>query len=130
MTVPGGVNPEIVMATAALCWASSYPWPTPCRSAILWSSDIRKERLRCEVELRGDGPGRPDRPTQDIARGVARRTGRPEADILSLIGAASLTIALIGFLRQVDTVIKAGRTGRQPGTDARPLVLGKGNGER
>jgi hypothetical protein len=67
---------------------------------------------------------------QDIARPVARRTGRPGADILSLIGAASLTIALIGFLRQVDTVIKAGRTGRQPGTDARPLVLGKGNGER
>jgi hypothetical protein len=74
--------------------------------------------------------GRAQDIAQPVARGVARRTGRPEADILSLIGAASLTIALIGFLRQVDTVIKAGRTGRQPGTGARPLVLGKGNGER
>jgi len=74
--------------------------------------------------------GRAQDIAQPVARGVARRTGQPEADILSLIGAASLTIALIGFLRQVDTVIKAGRTGRQPATDARPLVLRKGNGER
>jgi hypothetical protein len=55
-----------------------------------------------------------------VARLIARRTGRPEADILSLIGVASLTIALINFLRKVDTVIKAGRTGRQPATDAGP----------
>jgi len=65
-----------------------------------------------------------------VARLIARRTGRPEADILSLIGAASLTITLINFLRKVDTVIKAGRTGRQPATDAQPLVLRKGNRER
>ena len=74
--------------------------------------------------------GRAQDIARPVARGVARRTGRPEADILSLIGAASLTIALIGFLRKIDTVIKAGRTGRQPATDARPLVLRKGNGER
>lgn len=74
--------------------------------------------------------GRAQDIAQPVARAVARRTGQPEADILSLIGAASLTIALIGFLRQIDTVIKAGRTGRQPANDARPLVPGKGNGER
>jgi hypothetical protein len=45
-----------------------------------------------------------------LARAVARRTGRPEAQILSLIGAAFLAIALINFLREVDAVIAAGRT--------------------
>ncbi len=42
-----------------------------------------------------------------LARAVARRTGRPEAQILSLIGAAFLAIALIDFLREVDAVIGA-----------------------
>ena len=45
-----------------------------------------------------------------LAQAVARRTGRPEAQILSLIGAAFLAISLIDFLRQVDAVIAAGRT--------------------
>jgi hypothetical protein len=45
-----------------------------------------------------------------LARAVARRTGRPEAQILSLIGTAFLAIALINFLREVDAVIAAGRT--------------------
>ena len=52
-----------------------------------------------------------------VARAIARRTGRPEADILSLMGAALLAMALINFVRTVDTVIKAGRTGRQPADD-------------
>jgi hypothetical protein len=46
---------------------------------------------------------------QPVARSIARRTGRPEAEILSLIGAAFLAMALINFLREVDTVISAGR---------------------
>lgn len=54
---------------------------------------------------------------QPVARAIARRTGRPEAQILSLIGAAFLAISLIDFLRQVDAVIAAGRHGRQPATD-------------
>jgi hypothetical protein len=49
-----------------------------------------------------------------VARAVARRTGRPEPEILSLIGAVFLAIALIDFLRNVDAVIAAGRTGHQP----------------
>jgi hypothetical protein len=53
--------------------------------------------------------------TRQAARPVARRTGRPEAEILSLIGAVFLAIALIDFLRDVDAVIAAGRTGRQSG---------------
>ena len=53
-----------------------------------------------------------------VARVIARRTGRPEAQILSLIGAGFLAIALIDFLRQVDAVIAAGRTGPQPADDA------------
>ena len=53
-----------------------------------------------------------------VARAIARRTGRPEAQILALIGAAFLAIAVIDFLREVDAVIAAGRTGRQPGTAA------------
>ena len=49
-----------------------------------------------------------------VAHAIARRTGRPEAQILSLMGAAFLAMALINFLREVDAVIAAGRTGRQP----------------
>ena len=49
------------------------------------------------------------------ARLIARRTGRPEADILALIGAGFLAITLTGFLRNVDSVIAAGRTGPQAG---------------
>jgi hypothetical protein len=45
-----------------------------------------------------------------LARAVARKTGRPEAQILALIGAGFLAISLIDFLRQVDAVIAAGRT--------------------
>jgi hypothetical protein len=45
-----------------------------------------------------------------VARSIARRTGRPEPEILSLIGAAFLAITLIDFLRNVDAVIAAGRT--------------------
>ena len=52
---------------------------------------------------------------QPVARLIARRTGRPEADILALIGAGFLAIALIDFLRNVDAVIAAGRTGPQAG---------------
>lgn len=46
---------------------------------------------------------------QPVARLIARRTGRPESDILSLLGAGFLLIALIDFLRTVDDVIAAGR---------------------
>jgi len=74
------------------------------------------------MELHGDGPGGPDRPGQEgrqpVARAVARWTGRPEAQILSLIGAGFLAISLIDFLRQVDAVIAAGRPHRQPARDA------------
>jgi hypothetical protein len=45
-----------------------------------------------------------------VARAIARRTGRPEAQILALIGAGFLAISLIDFLRQADAVIAAGRT--------------------
>ena len=45
-----------------------------------------------------------------VARAIARRTGRQEGQILSLMGAAFLAIALIDFLRNVDAVIAAGRT--------------------
>jgi hypothetical protein len=58
--------------------------------------------------------GWPRRAAQPTARLIARRTGRPEAEILAVIGAAFLAIALINFLREVDTVIAAGRAGRQP----------------
>ena len=57
--------------------------------------------------------GRTRTAAQPIARSIARKTGRPEAQILSLIGGVFLAIALIDFLREVDAVIAAGRTGRQ-----------------
>ena len=52
------------------------------------------------------------------ARAIARKTGRPEAQILSLIGAVFLAKTLIGFLREVNAVIAAGRTAPQPADDA------------
>jgi hypothetical protein len=58
------------------------------------------------------------RVAQPVARVVARWTGRPEAQILSLIGAGFLATSLFGFLRQADAVVAAGRTGRQPASDA------------
>ena len=62
--------------------------------------------------------GQTRRAAQPVARAVARWTGRPEAQILSLIGTGFLAISLIDFLRQVDAVVAAGRTGRQPARDA------------
>jgi len=55
-----------------------------------------------------------------LARAIARRTGRPEAQILSLIGAGFLAISLIDFLRQVDAVIAAGRPATTKTTRRRP----------
>ena len=49
------------------------------------------------------------------ARLIARRTGRPEADILALIGAGFVAITVIDFIRNIDAVIAAGRTGPQTG---------------
>jgi hypothetical protein len=54
--------------------------------------------------------GRTRAAAQPVARAVARRTGRPEAQILSLIGAGFLAVSLIDFLRQADAVVAAGRT--------------------
>ena len=55
------------------------------------------------------------RAARPVARAFARSTGRPEADMLSLIGAGFLAISLIDFLRQVDAVIAAGRPAPQAG---------------
>ncbi len=59
--------------------------------------------------------GRARTAARPAARLIARRTGRPEADILALIGAGFLAITLTGFLRNVDAVIAAGRAGPQAG---------------
>jgi hypothetical protein len=54
-----------------------------------------------------------------IAAAIARRTGRPQAQILALIGAGFLVVSLVDFLRTVDAVIAAGRTSKPPtGTPA------------
>ena len=62
--------------------------------------------------------GRTGKATRPVASTIARRTGRPEAEILAPISASLLAITLIDFLRKVDAVIAAGRTGRQPADDA------------
>jgi hypothetical protein len=58
--------------------------------------------------------GRTRRAARPLARAIARKTGRPEPQILSLIGAGFLAIALINFLREVDAVIAAGRAMSEP----------------
>ena len=55
------------------------------------------------------------RPPSRRAGHQAGRTGRPEADILALIGTVFLAITVIDFLRNVDAVSAAGRTGPQTG---------------
>ena len=84
---------------------------------------IGKERLRCRNGTswrwaRRGLTGWTGKAARPVARAIARRTGRPEAQILSLIGAVFLAKTLIGFLREVNTVIAAGRTGPQPADDA------------
>jgi hypothetical protein len=44
-----------------------------------------------------------------IAKAISERTGRPEAQVLALMGGALLAITVIDFLRTVDAVIAAGR---------------------
>ena len=61
--------------------------------------------------------GRTRAAAQPLARSIARRTGRSEADILALMGGVFLAMALISFLRKVDTVVKAGRSGQMPADD-------------
>lgn len=48
---------------------------------------------------------------QPVARAIASRTGRSEPEILALIGAGFLMIAVVDFLRTVDDVVAAGRAG-------------------
>jgi len=45
-----------------------------------------------------------------IAKAISERTGRPESQVLALLGGAILAITLIDFLRTVDAVIAAGRS--------------------
>jgi hypothetical protein len=61
--------------------------------------------------------GRARAAARPLARVIARRTGRSEADILALMGGVLLAMALISFLRTVDTVVKAGRSGHVPADD-------------
>ena len=86
------MNPEIIMATttAAVPGISPVLGGTMPPAAGLW-------------------PGWTKEVARPVARSIARRTGRPEAQILSLIGGVFLAIALIDFLREVDAVIAAGR---------------------
>src|SRR5215470_7234380 len=69
--------------------------------------------------------GRARGAAQPVVRAVARRTGRPEAEVLALIGAVYLAIAFIAFLPTVDAVlptvdavIAAARAGCQPADGA------------
>jgi hypothetical protein len=66
--------------------------------------------------------GRTRTVAQPVARSIAGKTGRSEAQVLSLIGAAFLAMSLINFLREVDTVIAAGRAGREPGAQSVGLL--------
>ena len=46
-----------------------------------------------------------------IAPTISRKTGRSETQILAIIGAGFLAVSLVDFLRTVDAVIAAGRSG-------------------
>ena len=68
---------------------------------------IKKERLRCRngifVAMGQVGlTGWTREVAKPVARSIARRTGRPEAEILSLIGAAFLATTFVDFIRNVS----------------------------
>jgi len=52
-----------------------------------------------------------------LAGSIARKTGRSEDQILSLMGAVLLAMTLYDFIRTVMDVIQAGRTGGQRPTE-------------
>ncbi|MGZ4717317.1 MAG: hypothetical protein ACXWCB_11565 [Acidimicrobiales bacterium] len=56
-----------------------------------------------------------------IAQAISERTGRPEAQVLALIGGVFLAISLIDFLRTVDAVVAAGRRTGAASNGAPPL---------
>jgi len=100
----------------------------PLRSVECSSGDIRRVRLKMSkwnfLAMGQAGlTGSTRKVAEPVARSIARRTGRSEGEILSLIGAVFLAIAVVDFLRNVDAVIVAGRTGHQP-PDAAPAVPG------
>jgi hypothetical protein len=66
---------------------------------------VGKELKTGSLDQAGRSTGRP------LGRPPDRTAGGGD---LSLIGAAFLAVKLIDFLRHVDAVIAAGRTGRQP----------------
>jgi len=100
----------------------------PLRSVECSTGDIRRVRLKMSkwnfLAMGQAGlSGSTRKVAEPVARSIARRTGRSEGEILSLIGAVFLAIAVVDFLRNVDAVIVAGRTGHQP-PDAAPAVPG------
>ena len=114
------MNPEIVMATttATVPGISSALGGTMPLAAVPVGRRHRKgapqmPKLNFVAMGQAGLTGWTRTAAQPVARSIARRTGRPEAQILSLIGGVFLAIALIDFLREVDAVIAAGRTGRQ-----------------
>ena len=49
-----------------------------------------------------------------IAASISRRTGRPQNQILAIMGAAFLAVVLIDFLRTFGSVVAAGRSTTAP----------------
>jgi hypothetical protein len=101
-------------------WSATRPLP---RSPPLGGQTIGKETPQMSkwnlVAMGQAGlTGWTQQVAQPVAHSISRRTGRPEAQILALIGAAFLAITVIDFLRNVDAVIAAGRLIPQPATDA------------
>jgi hypothetical protein len=114
------MNPEIVMATttAAVPVSPAQGGIMPLGSGGRRKREGAPQMPKWNFEAMGQAglTGRTRTVAQPIARSIARKTGRLEAQILSFIGGVFLAIALIDFLREVDAVIAAGRTGRQTRT--------------
>ena len=117
---------RLTSGLAGASWSSGDAMPL--RSVDCSTGDIRRVRLKMSkwnfLAMGQAGlTGSTRKVAEPVARSIARRTGRSEGEILSLIGAVFLAIAVVDFLRNVDAVIVAGRTGHQP-PDAAPAVPG------
>ena len=120
------------MPTARAAESRTSSWVSVDAMPLQWvwsaQPDIRRVRLEMSrwnfVAMGQAGlTGSTRKVAEPVARSIARRTGRPEREILSLIGAVFLAITVVDFLRNVDSVIIAGRTGRRP-PNAAPAAPG------
>jgi hypothetical protein len=111
--LPIGWNPPATMAVDASAWIRQVGDASVAsdRTVVKHSGKGTPQMSKWNFTAMGQAglTGWTKQVAEPIAHTISRRTGRPEGQILALIGAAFLAITMIDFLRNVDAVIAAGR---------------------